>query len=301
MSHRMYTGPVGSGKTFCAVADALEDPGSFIVANMPFDMEAARDFWNAKPRILASMIARADGTERLEAKQLVQWKDFADPECFKARCGALVIDEAHLWLDARKYDSLTPEARMKIVEHRKDDITIISTTQDVSFIDKVYRILCDEIRVVRMMRLPFIGWIWKTSVRPTIVCRDCGRIRRDGFGDDRGISKWFGFGTLYVWDTFKAKDLLDAQDNTGEDVPGFVLRNRRGREYVEPETVAIHAEQLGIANILAAYGSLSAEKFKGLWETALSGVPFPTDEIKSGPSSQFVASQPKPKTKPSKS
>ena len=98
-----------------------------------------------------------------------------------------------------------------------------------------------------------------------------------------------------------ARGLARDKLNTGEDVPGFVLRNRKGREYVEPETVAIHAEQLGIANILAAYGSLSAEKFKGLWETALSGVPFPSDEIKSGPGSQFVASQPKPKTKPSKS
>ena len=98
-----------------------------------------------------------------------------------------------------------------------------------------------------------------------------------------------------------ARGLARDKLNTGEDVPGFVLRNRKGREYVEPETVAIHAEQLGIANILAAYGSLSAEKFKGLWETALSGVPFPSDEIKSGPGSQFVASQPKPKTKQSKS
>ena len=98
-----------------------------------------------------------------------------------------------------------------------------------------------------------------------------------------------------------ARGLARDKLNTGEDVPGFVLRNRKGREYVEPETVAIHAEQLGIANILAAYGSLSAEKFKGLWETALNGVPFPTDEIKSGPGSQFVASQPKPKTKPLKS
>jgi hypothetical protein len=98
-----------------------------------------------------------------------------------------------------------------------------------------------------------------------------------------------------------ARGLAREKLNTGEDVPGFVLRNRKGREYVEPETVAIHAEQLGIANILAAYGSLSAEKFKGLWESALSGVPFPSDEIKSGPGSQFVASQPKPKNKPSKS
>ena len=98
-----------------------------------------------------------------------------------------------------------------------------------------------------------------------------------------------------------ARGLAREKLNTGEDVPGFVLRNRKGREYVEPETVAIHAEQLGIANILAAYGSLSAEKFKGLWETALSGVPFPSDEIKSGPGSQFVASQPKQKTKPLKS
>jgi len=223
MPHVMYVGPVGSGKTYMAVRDALLDAGDFIVTNQPLGEAEALSFIEELPsREAKRMFELADGSmsdRAKDGKALVTWKDFADPSCFKSRCGVLLIDEAPLWLDARKYDSLSPEARMKIIEHRKDDVCIVSTAQDVAFIDKVFRQLCDEIRLVHMVRLPFIGWIWPTSVRPTIVCKDCGRVRRDGEGDDRGWRTWFGFGTAYAWEAFKAKDLLDAQDATGESVP----------------------------------------------------------------------------------
>jgi len=219
MPHHMYCGPVGSGKTFMAVRDALHDAGHFIVTNTPLAEDGVAAFLNdLDGRELNDMFRRADGSVEEVAKEVIVWKDFADPAAFDARCGVLLIDEAPLWLDARKYDSLSPEARMKIIEHRKDDLSIISTAQDVSFIDKVFRTLCDEIRLIRMSRLPFIGWIWPTCVRPTIVCRGCGRVRRDGAGDDRGFYKWLGFGTFYMWDSYKAKDLIDSQDVTGEAV-----------------------------------------------------------------------------------
>jgi len=220
----MYVGPVGSGKTYLATREALLDAGDFIVTNTPFDHEATNRYYDELDKKNHERIfSRADGTVsspfQIGGKQILNWLDFSEEACFRAKCGTLLIDEAPLWLDARKYDSLSPEARMKIIEHRKDDLTIVSTAQDVSFIDKVFRTLCDEIRLVRMVRLPFVGWIWPTSVRPTIVCRDCGRVRRDGKGDDRGIFKWFGFGTAYSWQAFKAKDLLEAQDATGDAVP----------------------------------------------------------------------------------
>jgi len=218
MSHIMYVGPVGSGKTFNAIAEAIQDTGDFIVTNTPVSASEAHKWVMDHKKYRERLATRADGPHDLHPKQIVEWKDFADKEVETARCGAFIIDEAPLWLDARKYDSLSPEARRKIIEHRKDDLAIISTAQDVAFIDKVFRLLCDEIRLVKMVRLPLIGWFWPTSVRPTIICRDCGRVRRDGAGDDRGVWSWFGFGTLYSWTSFKAKDLIDAQDTTGETI-----------------------------------------------------------------------------------
>jgi len=232
----MWCGMVGSGKTYNAIADILKDAGDNIYAppnlinidevNKYVDKEVTDGEY-------VQMYRMADGTYGLGKKNLIEWKDFSDEEAVNAHCGVLFLDEAPMWLDARKFDVLSPEARRKLLEHRKDDILIISTAQDVALIDKIFRLICDEIRVVRQQGLPFIGWIWPLSVRPTIVCKNCGRVRRDGSGDDRGWKKIFGFGTMYMWNTFKAKDLIDAQDTTGEQIEpkkigsGFRLFNQR--------------------------------------------------------------------------
>jgi len=214
----MYVGPVGSGKTYNAVAHAIEDAGDYIVTNQPIDQSRLIDWLEGNPKKAEQIFALADGTFAKIMKKVIEWTAFNEDVAIDARCGVLLIDEAPLWLDARKFDALSGDARRKIIEHRKDDLLIISTAQDVAFIDKVFRLLCDEVRLVHQVSFLFIGWIWPTCVRPTIICRNCHRVRRDGHGDDRGIKKWFGFGTFYSWSTFKAKDLIDAQDTTGETV-----------------------------------------------------------------------------------
>jgi len=218
--HIMWCGPVGSGKTYNAVADILKDAGDFIYAPPGvINIDAMNAAIDALPRKnVLEMFTRADGSYswKGDGKELVEWRDFN--ELVDAKCGVLFLDEAPMWLDARKFDVLSPEARKKLLEHRKDDAMFISTAQDVSLIDKIFRLLCDQINVVRQSGFPFIGWIWPTCVRPTIVCRHCGRVRRDGYGDDRGWRKRLGFGTFYMWDSYKAKDLIDAQDPTGEKI-----------------------------------------------------------------------------------
>jgi len=216
--HIMWVGPVGSGKTYNAVADALEDAGDWITTNTPIDAESVNDWIFQNPRKAKRMFALADGTIKETKKNVALWQDFNQQEFIDARCGVIFIDEAPMWLDARKFDVLSQRAKNKLLEHRKDDAKFISTSQDVSFIDKIFRILADEIRIVRQACLPFIGWIWPFCVRPTIVCSCCGRVRRDGLGDDHGWRRYLGLGTIYTWSTFKAKDLLDSQDNTGEAV-----------------------------------------------------------------------------------
>jgi len=214
----MWVGPVGSGKTYNAVADALEDAGDFITTNTPIDETAVNEWLAENPRKSKRIFMLADGSVKEQKKTINLWQDFNAPSFVQAKCGVIFIDEAPMWLDARKFDVLSQEAKNKLLEHRKDDAKFLSTSQDVSFIDKIFRILADEIRIVRQASLPIVGWLWPTCVRPTIVCFCCGRIRRDGLGDDHGWRKYIGLGTLYTWSTFKAKDLLDAQDATGEAV-----------------------------------------------------------------------------------
>lgn len=215
--HVMYVGPVGAGKTFCAVADALKDEGDYIITNQPIDVEKL----HAHLGLRTDLYREEDEKQIEEGGKVVKiWRDFKD-ECVRdARCGTLLIDEAPLWLDARKWDSLDDSARRKIIEHRKDDLYIVSTAQDVSFIDKVYRVLADEIRIVERKSLPIIGWIFPYSKRPTIICCHCGRVRRDGVGDN---SSWWkkalGFGTYYRWDVFTPNILSQQQDAAGKELP----------------------------------------------------------------------------------
>lgn len=230
--HIMYVGSVGAGKTYCAVAEAIKDAGDYIVTNQPIDSQKLAKIFG-----ITEDITTLEDKEQIEkgTKAIQIWKDFSDEIVREARCGTLLIDEAPLWLDARKWDTLSQDARQKIIEHRKDDLLIVSTAQDVSFIDKVYRILADEVRVVHKISLPFIGFIFPHSRRPTIWCCNCGRMRRDGVGDDSSkLKRLLGFGTVYIWDVFKPTVLAKEEDASGSDIPeekaighGFRLYDHR--------------------------------------------------------------------------
>lgn len=261
--HIMYVGPVGAGKTFNAVAEAVIDAGDHIATNTALNGEAIAEYLLAKPDVGKKHDLRADGSLLHKDKQIILWEDFGNDTVKDAKCGVLLIDEAPLWLDARKYDALSPDARRKIIEHRKDDLLLLSTAQDVAFIDKVFRLLCDEIRLVKSSWLPFLGWFVPTSVRPTIVCKDCARVRRDGKGDDRGWRKWFGCGTIYTWTTFKAKDLIDAQDTTGETVEPKAIGS--GWRLFDTRIAKCYETSLKLSHI-AAHAMESRPKKQGFWQ-----------------------------------
>lgn len=217
MSHIMYVGGVGTGKTYCAIAAALEDDGDYIVSNQPLRLDLMdKEFGVELPDrdVLTDQQVIDKGSKAVKTYQ-----DFEDDAFKEAKCGVLFIDEAPLFMDARKWDSLSDEARSKIIEHRKDDIDVYSTAQHVSFVDKLFRIMTDEVRLVRKESWPLLGYLWPHSVRPTIWCQ-CGRMRRDGVGDE---SAWWkrllGFGTIYRWRIYSPTILGDEQDIAGTDLP----------------------------------------------------------------------------------
>lgn len=210
MSHIMYVGGVGMGKTALAVLACQQDKGDFVYTNIPLNAEFFPNPY--KPG---------------ETKGIIEWTSLDDVE--HAHCGVWFMDEADMWLDSRKFSTLNDIARRKLKEHRKDDIRIISTTQHVSFVDRVFRILCDEVRVVQKRSWPFIGWIWPSCVRPDMYCAHCGRLRPDGQGDARfWWQRWLGFGTIYTWDVFPASVL-------GKDESASAADTRREEEDVDEE------------------------------------------------------------------
>lgn len=229
--HVMYVGAVGAGKTFCAVADAIEDKGDFIVSNVPMAV---------------------DDQNELAGKTVDVWERFDDDAFINSRCGALVLDEAPLWLDARKFEMLSGHARRKIIEHRKDDLFIVSTAQHIAFIDKVFRILCDEVRLVERRWFPFIGWIWPKCVRPTIICKDCGRIRRDGEGDDSHfIKRLFGVGTYYRWSAYPVT-VIGAEESAAGDALNEEKAVRKGRRLFDIHIASAYDTHAKLSPIAAA-------------------------------------------------
>jgi len=196
----MFVGSVGQGKTFNAVNYALKNLGDNVYTNIPLD---------------------------LPGKKIHRWVNFN--EIAEATCGTLLIDEADMWLNSRDFKNLDNTARDVLKEHRKHHLRLVATTQHVSFVDKVFRILCDEVRVVRKVSLPFIGWFWPDCIRPSIVCRHCASVRKDdGVGDDgTRLGRWLGFGTVYFWDVFPPSVL-------GEDESASALEtNNRGIQPVD--------------------------------------------------------------------
>ncbi len=95
----------------------------------------------------------------------------------------------------------------------------------------------------------------------------------------------------------RAKKVAIEQLKTGGEVPGWRLVTRKGNEFVNSETVGQHIEEIGFGPVLSAYGNMTANKFRRLWEEHLgSSKPFPEEAVKHAAPSTYLK-QTNPKTK----
>lgn len=94
----------------------------------------------------------------------------------------------------------------------------------------------------------------------------------------------------------RAKQIATERIKTGCDVPGWKLVTRKGTEFVDCETVGHHIGTMGFGPVLAAYGNLSAAKFRDLWSQRMpSEAPFPDESVKhAAPSTYLKQSKTKP-------
>jgi hypothetical protein len=94
----------------------------------------------------------------------------------------------------------------------------------------------------------------------------------------------------------RAKTIATERLKTGGTVPGWKLVTRKGGEFVDCETVGHHIQQIGFGPVLAAYGNLSADKFRDLWSQRMPAEnPFPEESVKhAAPSTYLKQSKAKP-------
>jgi hypothetical protein len=80
----------------------------------------------------------------------------------------------------------------------------------------------------------------------------------------------------------KAEETAKERLQAGTEIPGWKLSTRRGPEFVQSVDVGRYISDLGFAHVLAAYGNLSAKKFREVWELKMPDRAFPEELIKHG-------------------
>jgi hypothetical protein len=71
-----------------------------------------------------------------------------------------------------------------------------------------------------------------------------------------------------ILDDYREKAEATAKERiqAGATIPGWKLASRKGSEFVDHVSVGMHLKELGFGAVLAAYGNLSAKKFREIWE-----------------------------------
>ena len=96
----------------------------------------------------------------------------------------------------------------------------------------------------------------------------------------------------------RARTIATERLKSGGELPDWRLVTRKGTEFVDAVTVGHHIQALGFGPVLAAYGTLSARKFRELWTERMAGKPFPEEAVKHSPPISYLKQ--KTKSNPNK-
>lgn len=79
-------------------------------------------------------------------------------ELYKVKNGTIFMDEAHVYMRSRKWESLPEEMERKLAQHGKHRLDIIATVQHQDRIDKILREIVDYWYVCQRGILFFVRW-----------------------------------------------------------------------------------------------------------------------------------------------
>lgn len=142
MSISMYTGRPGTGKTYYAVQDVIKklNKGFIVYSNIKIDWRGYQEkhtrFKNFLIKVKMKKMYNSYPLENLK-----YWKRLQD--LFNLEDGLIFIDEAHVYINSRRWKNMPEEMERKLAQHRKDGLHILGTVQNVNRLDVVFRELID--------------------------------------------------------------------------------------------------------------------------------------------------------------
>jgi len=136
----------------------------------------------------------------------------------------------------------------------------------------------------------YCGWCDKEETCPArlALAQDAVAAADPGFSfdavlaDNNQLSKFLLACAVLEDYRGKAEETAKERLQAGATISGWKLTTRRGPEFVDHITVGHHIQAIGFGAVLAAYGNLSAKKFRELWQTKFPQTPFPEEAVKHG-------------------
>jgi len=118
--------------------------------------------WNGyeEKKTLFKKLLKAIGIKKrwksYPSENLKYWKSLRDISVVED--GYIFMDEAHVYMNARRWKGMSEEMERKLAQHRKDGLHMIVTVQSVNRLDVVFRELIDFWYVYENNVLWFTRW-----------------------------------------------------------------------------------------------------------------------------------------------
>jgi len=138
----MHSGRPGTGKTYNLTKDVIRilNKGVKVRANYWIDWngyEEKRTWWKK----MMMRIGWKKEWREYPKENLGRWKKLDDLYDFED--GIIAMDEAHVYMNARRWKDLPEDMEKKLAQHRKDGLHIWGTVQSVNRLDTIIRELVD--------------------------------------------------------------------------------------------------------------------------------------------------------------
>jgi zona occludens toxin (predicted ATPase) len=157
----IYEGRLGGGKTYSATIRIVEElaKGRQIFTNVTLKWEAVKAYVEKKWGVMLS----DEQFVTLEYGQIKRFREFI------TRDSLVVIDEAHLWFNARDWSQTDRDVLAMLTQSRKIKVDVIFISQSAANIDKQFARLVQYIWRFRDMEtffiLPGLRWPFKHIVQ----------------------------------------------------------------------------------------------------------------------------------------
>jgi len=157
MSITAYSGRPGAGKTYSAVKEIkkLLSQGFKVWSNIWIDWDGYEEKKTIWKKVLMK-IGLKKKWKRYGKENLKYWKKLED--LWELESGIIFMDEAHVYINARRWKDMPEEMERKLAQHRKDGLHIICTVQSVNRLDTIFRELIDYWYVCQNNFFWFTRW-----------------------------------------------------------------------------------------------------------------------------------------------